>query len=148
MSNLGNFIDVRTGELRKSNGKFTQIMDKNIHVFRELLLTSPKICEMYLFLVENMDRNNAVVVSQKTLSEILKCTRQSVHKYTSYLKEKNLLKVAKSGVSLIYILNEQVVWKNSAENREYAKFSATVYISRSEQDVETNFLKEITSNEK
>ena len=143
MSTKGNFIDRNTGELRKSNGKFTQFMNENLHILRVLLRENPKICETFLFLVENMDKNNAIVISQNTLAEFMEISRTTAYRYIKYLKENNFLKIGKTGGVNVFILNEQIVWKNSAESREYAKFSATVYMSRIEQDKETSFYKEL-----
>jgi DNA-binding GntR family transcriptional regulator len=82
-----------------------------------------------------MDKRNAIVVSQDALSEALRVSRMTIHRAVTILKEKKILAVIKSGGSNIYAINSEIAWKNDAEGKRYAYFTAKVYVVESEQEI-------------
>jgi len=98
-----------------------------------LITKNPQAAKVFFFLVENMDSFNALVISQKSLSEALKMGRTNLWKATKYLREQKYLEMYKSGSTNIYCINCQLVWQQSHTRKQFAKFSANVYISDSEQ---------------
>lgn len=92
-----------------------------------------------------LDRENALIVSIKTISEILGWSEPTVYRQIKILKDKNLVSIAKSGTSNIYFINSQVAWTTYGNKKEYSKFNANVLISKSEQEyrIKANKFKQI-----
>ena len=75
MSREQRIVDTETGEILSSrkikpNANFVQFYRNEIGSIRELIKKDePKAASLFLFLSEKMDQENALIVSQETLSE-------------------------------------------------------------------------------
>ena len=86
-----------------------------------------------MFFMEHMDRENALIVSIKTISEILEWSEPTVYRQIKVLKEKfnhncqirNIKYLFHKFTSCLDYIRKQ---------KEYAKFNASVLISKSEQE--------------
>jgi hypothetical protein len=126
-------VDFDTGEIIIQNPNFFQFYKANFSYIRFLVAKNPIAARLFFFLIENMDTMNALVVSQKAISEALKMGRTSIWKATDYLKKHKYVETFKSGNTYIYCVNCQLVWQQTHEKKRFAKFNAKVYISESEQ---------------
>ena len=60
---------------------------------------------------------------------------RTIMRAVSYLLEKKLVSIVKSGNMNVYILNDRIVWKDTADRKDkYSQFSAEVFIVASEQE--------------
>ena len=84
-----------------------------------------------MFFMEHMDRENALIVSIKTISEILEWSEPTVYRQIKVLKEKNLITIAKSGTSNIYFINSQVAWTTYG-NKKNMLNSMLVFLSQNQ----------------
>jgi len=66
-----------------------------------------------LFLIANMDFENWIQVSQKTISKKLKINIPNISRTIKKLKNKKIIEVAKRGRMNIYRLNPEIAWKGS-----------------------------------
>lgn len=62
-----------------------------------------------MILAEKMNRQNAVVVSQKTLCQLVGKGRTSVYNAVKVLEDGRWLKTLKIGTANAYIVNERVL---------------------------------------
>lgn len=129
-------VDPETGELKLVNANFIQFYEDNIGLFLKMTRENPKALEVFWWVLERMDNDNAIVISQQALADSLKVSRMTIHRATEYLKNEKILTILKSGNTSIYVLNSQIVWKNDAESKKYAHFSAKVYITAEEQNID------------
>jgi hypothetical protein len=127
-------VDYSTGEVEKVNDNFVQLYTDKIPVLLEIMREHRTAGSLFLWLVQHMDKCNALVVSQSALAEALGLARRTVQYSILYLKEKKALTVLKSGNTNIYAMNAQIVWKSKANGKNFALFNAAVYISEDEQD--------------
>ena len=132
-------IDTETGEVKSrgslgENSNFVMLFRNQMSVSCWTPKSEPKAGALFMFFMEHMDRENALIVSIKTISEILEWSELTVYRQIKVLKEKNLITIAKSGTSNIYFINSQVAWTTYGNKKEYAKFNASVLISKSEQE--------------
>lgn len=139
MSRTQQIIDDESGEVLSSrklkpNSNFVQIYRNEMFSIRELIKDEPKAANLFLFLTEKMDQDNAIVVSQETLSEVLGTSKRTIIRHLKLLIEKGFLKVIKSGTANVYLVNANIAWSSYANNREYAQFRASVFVSRTEQE--------------
>ena len=132
-------IDTETGEVKSrgslgENSNFVMLFRNQMSALVELQKTEPKAGALFMFFMEHMDRENALIVSIKTISEILEWSEPTVYRQIKVLKEKNLITIAKSGTSNIYFINSQVAWTTYGNKKEYSRFNASILISKSEQE--------------
>jgi hypothetical protein len=123
-----------TGEVELVNDKFVQLYVDKLDLIIEMTGENPTAVKIFVWLLQHMDRRNALVISQEALAEAMGMHRTTIFRSTNYLKEKKALDVVKSGNTNIYAVNAQIAWKADAHGKRYALFDAAVYISDSEQD--------------
>jgi len=133
MGNVKDRVDFETGEVETVNTDFTQLYDKSAALMIQIA-ENPTAMKLFWWLISHMDKRNAIVVSQPTLAEELRCTVRTVQTAVADLRKHKVMTILKSGNTNIYVVNAEVAWKDSAENKKYAQFDAAVYISSSEQE--------------
>lgn len=128
--------DITTNETPEShNSNFVQLSRAYLKSMRTLARKNPLAHEILYYFVENMGRTtNAVVCSYRTLCEITGTSRPTVGRAIKALKDDNWIDAVKIGNATAYCVNERVFWQAGRNQRKYAKFSATVIASESEQD--------------
>lgn len=128
-------IDPETGEIIMKNPAFVQFVKAGggLEAVEKLLRTQPRACSIFIFMVRHMDDNNRLMISYEALMSEFDISRSTANRSITYLVEHNFLKVIKSGNSNIYCLNANVVWQNSAENRQFASFACSVFTTKKEQ---------------
>ena len=132
-----NVLDKKTGELFEGNPPFFQFRKHNFKLIRQLNNLNPTALNLFLFLVEEMNETtNSLVVSQQALSEVLKCSRVTVHTATKYLVDGKYIQVLKSGVQNVYCVNADIIWTKKANQTFHARFNTSVYLTESEQEEE------------
>ena len=143
-------VDRETGEVKSrgslgENSNFVMLFRNQMSALVELQKAEPKAGALFMFFMEHMDRENALIVSIKTISEILEWSEPTVYRQIKTLKDKTLISIAKSGTSNIYFINSQVAWTTYGNKKEYSKFNANVLISKSEQEyrIKANKFKQI-----
>jgi len=126
--------------LKKDTADFVQITRGYLSDMRALADKSPVAVKVLLFLTERMTRQNAIVVSQNTLAEILKCSRVSVSRAVNLLRDQNWIQLVKIGSTNGYLVNSRVAWRTH-QNKRYGHFSADVVVSETEQTQSVEELK-------
>jgi DNA-binding transcriptional MocR family regulator len=80
--------------------------------------------------------HNAVVVSQKTLTLLMKCSRPTVQRALDLLVADRWLEVRRigeNGTVNAYLINDRVAWSGKRDTLRYSLFSAAVILSEEEQ---------------
>lgn len=133
--------------VRKNTADFVQITRGYLSDIQKLTAKSPIATRILLFLTERMTRQNAIVVSQPTLAEIMGCNVSTVYRAIQILQKDNWLQIVKIGQANGYLINSRVVWR-SHQNKRFGYFNAEVIASETEQsqtieELETQPLKHI-----
>lgn len=131
-------VDTSTGEIKSrgqlgENNNFVMLFRNQISYIVEVQKEDPKAGVLFMFFLEHMDRENALIVSTETIAEILGWGVATVYRKIKVLKEKNFIQSKRTGNSSIYFINANIAWTTYANKKEYAKFKASVLISKSEQ---------------
>lgn len=126
---------------------FVQVNKEAYKLEDKLMSESPIAYRIFRFLVNNMDGYNAVVCSQIVLQEKFEVGRTTIYKAVKLLKDKKFLDVYKSGTTNVYSINKNIVWNSWGTNYKYAKFSANILISESEQQEDKVKLKSVKHKE-
>lgn len=118
--------------LSKNPTDFLQVTRGYLREMRELAKRSPAAHQILWLLAERMNKTNAVVISQKTMGQILGYSRATLNRATKLLKDEHWIQVVTTGTSNAYIVNSKVLWRDHGGKR-YASFFAEVVISEDEQ---------------
>jgi DNA-binding transcriptional ArsR family regulator len=127
-------IDFENGTVEVVNDNFVQIYVDHLRLIMEMNTEQPTAVTVFTWLLEHMDKRNALVVSQQALSEALSLSIRTIQYAISYLREKKAIDVIKSGNTNIYVVNARIAWKSYAQGKKHAMFSANVYVSETEQE--------------
>lgn len=101
-----------------------------------LSIAEPRACSIMHVLVSKVGRSNAVVISQKNLARLAKCSRPTIQRALEVLKRLNWIEVRQigsTGTTNAYIINDRVAWSGKRDSIRYSLFTATVLISDDEQ---------------
>lgn len=121
----------------KKNLNFVQLYKQHLKDLRKLTQADKNALTVLLIMVEKMNKQNALVISQANLMKITGKSRTSIHNAIKALKKHKFIEVIKIGTSNAYVVNSNVFWQNQHDKKEmYAVFDATVYASMDEQEEE------------
>lgn len=87
-------------------------------------------------LLSRIGDHNAVVISQKTLAQLLNVDARTVRRAVAMLKEYRWIQtrqIGDRGTVLAYVINDSVAWTGKRDGIRYSLFSAQVVISDQEQ---------------
>lgn len=121
--------------LNKKSANFVQVSRTVMREIRQLADTNKLALKILMFFGEKMNKQNAIVISQKTLCQLMGKGRTTVYSAVKHLEDKKWIKVLKVGTANAYIVNSQVFWTTDVQKQQYAMFSATVITSASEQEI-------------
>lgn len=127
-------VNYNTGEVDLVNDQFVQLYIDKLDLIIQMTSENPTAVKVFIWLLQHMDKRNALVVSQEALAEALGLHRTTIFRSTNYLKEKKAVDVIKSGSTSIYAINAQIAWKSDASGKKYALFDAGVYVTNTEQN--------------
>lgn len=98
---------------------------------------NPNAFRVFLFLLDHMDKYNAVMCSYQVFQEALDIGRTTASTAIKFLKKHGFIYVYKSGTSNVYVTNPDIAWKSWGNNRKYCEFPANIILSASEQEERT-----------
>ena len=120
---------------QKKNIDFVQLYKKELKQLRSLVKLNPTAAQILLVFVEKMNKQNAVIMSYKTLEQITKKTRQTCSKAVKDLRESKFINIIKIGNANAYVVNSNVFWStDNAIKEKFSMFTATVVACGSDQD--------------
>ena len=118
----------------KRNHNFVQLRQERMLDMADLVKVNPIGAQILFWLFSKMDRlQNAAICSYTVLHEQLGYSRQSIAKAVKELEAAQWIAIERSGNMSIYCVNERVAWQAANNQRHYARFSATVLLSSTEQ---------------
>lgn len=123
---------VPLGEKPNTYG-WLQLEKKAAQELQKLIKASPVAAGTLMYLVNNMSRSNALVVSQQAIANAVGAKRQTVNQAIRYLAEHNFIQTLKVGGATVYIVNSRVMWQGNRGER-YAAFGADIIAIEAEQD--------------
>jgi DNA-binding transcriptional regulator YhcF (GntR family) len=113
------------------------LVDRDAQEAWTALLMKSKMAAIVLhYLVAKKGDANAIVISQKTLAEVLEVNQKTVQRAIATLVEDRWVTVVQlngAGTSSAYIVNDQVAWCEGPNSLELSTFKATVVADRADQ---------------
>lgn len=132
MSKLGTPVNNRPGQ-------WVQTERKAHESWAGLIARKPRAAELLHHLVANMGHQNAVVVSQKILAQIMGRSLRTVQYAIADLVAEKWVSVVKlngPGTVSAYVVNDRVAWGQPRDQLRLSVFSANVIADQSEQEPE------------
>lgn len=123
---------VPTEKDKPSTYGWLQLEKKAAKALQELAIRSPAAMGTLLYMVNNMGRSNALVVSQKAMAEALGISLKSVGNSVKLLNDHHFIETIKIGNMAVYKVNSRVVWQGNRGAR-FAHFGAEVIALENEQ---------------
>lgn len=118
--------------------RFYQVNKDHSEDLMWLLNKNPMAYKVLLFLLDHMDKYNAVMCSYQVLQEYFGSSRQTLSNAVKLLKENGFVAILKSGTSNIYVVNNDLAWNSWGTNIKYCEFPANIILSISEQEKRIN----------
>lgn len=115
------------------NAGFIQVSKMYIAEMTDLAQRAPSAHTVLWTLVQQMNKLNAVMISQDSLCKLTKLSSATVKRAVSLLREQQWLEVLKIGTANVYRVNSDVFWQDRADGR-WASFHANVVLNFEEQD--------------
>lgn len=101
-----------------------------------MIMRSPLAARLMHLLVARIGDHNAVVVSQRTLADLLQCSERGVRDAVALLRRDLWLEVRQvgnRGTVNAYVINDRVAWTDARQNLRLSLFSAAVIIDARDQ---------------
>lgn len=120
-------------EKKSTYRNFVQLNRQNIHHIIAICNIDKQATRILLFMLENMDKFNALICSYTVFQEQLEISISTVKRAIKILKEQGFIAIYKSGTSNVYVINDDLAWTNHGNKHQYCKFPANVVLTASEQ---------------
>lgn len=118
--------------------RFYQINKEHSEDLMWLVSANANAYRILLFLLDHMDKYNAVMCSYVVLQEALSMSRTTASRAIKLLKNHGFIAVLKSGTSNVYVVNNDLAWSSWGNNVKYCEFPANIIIAASEQEDRIN----------
>ena len=121
---------------KRTAGQWVQTERAAHEAWASLIEKAPKAAQLMHILTARVGEHNAVVVSQKTLSALMKCSRRTVQRAVDVLVEDRWIEVrqiGENGTVNAHIINDRVAWSGKRDGIRYSLFSAAIILSSDEQ---------------
>ena len=102
--------------------KYFQCFNRYQKLLRALLKENKMSFIILLFLCENMDKRNTFHITQKDLAKIFNVGERHIRQSIDLLKNHKIINVKKDGTTNYYIVNSNIAWKGSLENKRNSLF--------------------------
>lgn len=122
----------KTRDPEDLNSNFVQIYRDHFSEVRWLMDKNVLACKIFLFILEHMDKKNALACSSAILEDYFGKSRSTISRAIKVLKENGFVDVLKMGNCNVYIVNQEIAWTDKGKLKQYCKFEGNMLISRKE----------------
>lgn len=119
-------------EKDKKNNNFVMMYREHMPEIRWLIKKSRYASNIFNFILEHMDYNNALMCSYQIFMDYFEISSETVRKSIKILKDNGFIDILKSGTNNVYIVNQEVAWTSWDNQKKYCKFQGNVLISAKE----------------
>ena len=123
---------VPLGKEKPNTFGWLQFEKKGLKELQVLATKSPAAMGTLMYMLNNMSRSNALVVSQKAIAIELGLSIKSIGNSVKLLTDHHFIETIKVGNTSVYVVNSRVAWQGERGAR-YAAFGADVVALEIEQ---------------
>lgn len=124
--------EIEKKEIEKKNNNFVMMYREHMPEIRWLIKKSRYSSNIFNFILEHMDYNNALMCSYQVFMDYFEISSETVRKSIKLLKDNGFIDVLKSGTSNVYIVNQEIAWSSWDNQKKYCKFNGNILISATE----------------
>lgn len=132
-----NYLDKDNPDIPKvaKNPPFFQLYKgASFDFMREKLIENPKAMAVWFELVNLMDNQGAVMVSQPSLADFFHCSLPTMKRFIKWLDDNELIHIFKIGTANVYAINSAIISDRLVtEKQQFALFNARVIAEKKEQ---------------
>ena len=121
-------------------GQWVQTERKAHEAWAHLIARKPRAAELLHHLVAQMGQQNAVVIPQKVLAQLMGRSIDTVQRALRDLESEKWIQIVKMngpGTVAAYVVNDRVAWAQARNQLRLSVFSATVVADIADQDTAT-----------
>ena len=121
---------------RQPQGNWVQTERAAHEAWAALIAKAPKAAQIMHILTARVGEHNAVVISQRNLMKLAKCSRPSVQRALDVLSKDRWIEIrqiGQNGTVNAYIINDRIAWSGKRDGIRYSLFTAAVIASDDEQ---------------
>jgi len=123
--------------LARPGRTFIQTERATHEAWAQLTLANPKSAQlMHLLCAQLDDTTNAVVISQKTLAKLMKCTDRTIRTALTPLVDGHWIqsiRLGTTGTVNAYVINSRVAWTKGRDELHMSSFHARVIADANDQ---------------
>lgn len=103
----------------------------------KLIAKHPRAAQLMHFLVAYMGNQNALVISQKTLAELMGVSVRTMQRAAVVLEQQKWIQVVQvgKGKERVYVVNSRVAWGQKRDQLYLSSFTAQVVLNADEQEI-------------
>lgn len=135
---------VPLGKDKPNTYGWLQFEKRGLKELQTLATRSPAAMGTLMYMLNNMSRSNALVVSQKAIATELGLSLKSIGNSIKLLTEHHFIQAIKVGNTSVYVVNSRVAWQGERGAR-YAAFGAEVIAIESEQTIDLDDVRPLKS---
>lgn len=114
------------------NHNFIQLYRDNMPELRWLSIKHPFAHSILLFILEHMDKRNALACSYAIFEEYFEKHRTTIYRAIKTLEENGFVDVLKMGTSNVYVVNHDLAWTDKNTSKKFAKYDGKILVSKKE----------------
>lgn len=114
------------------NTNFVQIYRDHFAEIRWLMDKNVLACKIFLFILEHMDRKNALACSSAILEDYFDKSRSTISRAIKILKDSGFIHILKMGNCNVYVVNQEIAWTDKGNLKKYCKFEGNMLVSHKE----------------
>lgn len=122
--------------VKHKQGQWVQTERKAHEAWAGLISRNPRAAQLLHHLVAHMGHQNAVVVSQKVLAQLMGVHERTVRRAVADLVTDRWIEVVRigKGKEAAYVVNDRVAWGQPRDQLRLSVFSATVVADLNDQE--------------
>lgn len=124
--------ELKKQEKERKNSNFVMMYREHMPEIRWLMKKSRYASNIFNFILEHMDYNNALMCSYQVFMDYFEISKPTVTRAIKLLKDNGFIDVLKSGTSNVYIVNQEIAWSSWDNQKKYCKFNGNILISATE----------------
>ncbi|MEH6943047.1 replication/maintenance protein RepL [Bacillus sp. JJ722] len=113
-------------ELEESNESYRD----NMPELRWLMSNHNLASSLLFFILEHMDNKNALACSYSVFEDYFGKHKTTIYRKLKILEKNGFIDILKMGTSNVYIVNEDLAWTVSNDQKKFAKYDGKILVSK------------------
>ncbi|MGP5452676.1 MULTISPECIES: helix-turn-helix domain-containing protein [Pseudomonas] len=129
--------EIRAYAQPAQRGTWVQTERAGHEAWAALTAQAPRAAQLMHILVQHMDKQGALIISQATLAKLMETSVATTKRAIAILTKHNWIQTisvgGQRGGTLAYVVNSRIAWADKRDNLQYALFNARVLVSTEDQ---------------